>query len=275
MKQYGILAYPAGHSLSPAMHNAAFKALGIDAQYGVFEIPEDGLAEFMEQVKHEPVDGLSVSLPYKEAVIKCLDFLDEDAEKIGAVNTVLNKGGFLWGYNTDFSGAVRAMAEGAGSLSGKTVVVLGAGGAARAIAYGLLKDSARVFIKNRTIEKADKIAAEFSGMFGTEVISIPWDDNRGGDILINATSVWANNPNPEELPDFCHKDFVGSFGVVMDISYGKGGEGFLTPLLKIAESLGKTVIAGDKMLLYQAVEQFKIWTGKEAPLEVMRTALTA
>ena len=116
-KKYGILAYPAKHSLSPVMHNAAFKALAVDAEYGVFEVPENELPAFMEQVKHEPIDGFSVSLPYKEVMLNYMNEVDEDARKIGAVNTVVNRGGFLYGHNTDFIGSNTALEEGGGDFN--------------------------------------------------------------------------------------------------------------------------------------------------------------
>ncbi|MBD3360747.1 shikimate dehydrogenase [Candidatus Peregrinibacteria bacterium] len=275
MKQYGILAYPAKDSLSPVIHNAAFKALELDAQYGVYEIPEEKLAEFMKTVKHEPIDGLSVSLPYKESIINFINKLGEDAEKIGAVNTINNKGGFLWGYNTDFIGAINTLKEAVDDLDEKTAVVLGAGGSARAVIYGLLKEGAHVWIKNRTKEKADQIAMEFAEMFGREVHSVSWEEKATGDILINATSFWVNYPKPEKLPAFCDQNFVDEFSVVMDISYNVKGfeDPLITPLLKVARKLGKSVLTGDKMLLYQAIEQFKIWTEKEPPVDVMRKSL--
>src|SRR3989338_5066305 len=148
-KKYGILAYPAKHSLSPVMHNAAFKALALDAEYGVFEVPENELPAFMEQVKHEPIDGFSVSLPYKEVMLNYMNEVDEDARKIGAVNTVVNRGGVLYGYNTDFIGSNRALEEVCGDLNDRKAVVLGAGGAARAIIYGLLKEGSEVVVVNR------------------------------------------------------------------------------------------------------------------------------
>lgn len=263
-KQYGILAYPASHSLSPVIHNTAFEALSIDAQYGIFEIPENELSEFMERVINEPVSGLSVSLPYKEMILNFMNNIDEDARKIGAVNTVVNKGGFLYGYNTDFLGATRALKEKLSSLKGRKVVVIGAGGSAKAIVYGLIKEGAEVTVINRTKEKADQIAANF----GDSVRSAEFDKNTLGEILIHTSSIWTGN-NSEELPFFCEADYVKNFQLVMDIAYTP----LITPLLKVAQNLGIEFITGDKMLLYQAEEQFKLWTNEKAPLESMRKAL--
>ncbi|MBI4232552.1 shikimate dehydrogenase [Candidatus Peregrinibacteria bacterium] len=266
-KQYGILAYPAKHSLSPVMHNAAFKALGIDAEYRIYEIPDYELASFMENVKVEPISGLSVSLPYKEVIVNFLNRVDEDAKKIGAVNTVVNSGGALSGYNTDYSGATEALKETYGSLEGKKVVIIGAGGSARAVVYGLLREGASVWIKNRTRQKADMLAVEFAELFNAEIHSCDWNDLISGNILIHSTSLW--HERPEEIPSFCDLDYVNHFDVVMEVAYAP----LITPLLKAAEKLGKKTISGDKMLLHQAVGQFKLWTGQEAPVEVMREAL--
>ncbi len=272
MKKYGILAHPAGHSLSPVIFGAAFKAVGVDAEYRFYDVLERDLAEFMENVKHEPISGLSVSLPHKEAVFLYLDEIDEDARKIGAVNCVVNRGGFLYGYNTDFIGSNKALTEVVGGLSGKRAVVIGAGGAARAVVYGLLKEGAEVAIFNRHKEKAVGLAGEFSEMFGVEVISGGFDDEEsysGGDILIQATSIWTLNPEAE-LSDLISKDFVKKFDAVMDIVY----KPLMTPLLKTARDLEKTIISGDKMLLYQAIEAFKLFTEKEAPVEAMQKILS-
>jgi len=261
MKQYGILAYPAKHSLSPVMHDAAFKAFGIDAQYGVFEIPDHELGDFFEKVKHDPISGLSVSLPYKERVLDFMNEVSDDVKKIGAANTVVNNGGFLYGHNTDFMGSNRALKE-ATSISGKKVVVIGAGGSARAIAYGLKQEGAYVVVINRMKEKADKLAADLcveSGEYGAEV---------HGDILIHTTSLWTKG-GESELPFFCEESYLKNFELVMDIAYTP----LITPLLAAAKKLGIKYISGEKMLLYQAAEQFKLWTELEAPVEVMKKAL--
>ncbi|MFH1533690.1 MAG: shikimate dehydrogenase [Nitrospirota bacterium] len=270
-KKYGILAHPAGHSLSPAIFNAAFKEAGLDAEYRVYDVAEEKLAEFMNVVKHEPVSGLSVSLPHKEAVISYLDEVDEDARGVGAVNCVVNRGGFLYGYNTDFVGSNKALEEAVGELRGRKVVVIGAGGAARAVVYGLLKEGASVSIVNRHKEKAEKLASEFSGVFGREVLSGGMEDadKFDGEILVQASSIWTLNPE-SELRDLIPGDFVKKFDIVMDIVY----KPLMTPLLKAAESMGKTVITGEKMLLYQAVEAFKLFTEKDAPVGVMKKELS-
>lgn len=278
-KKYGILAFPAKHSLSPVMHNAAFKAAGIDAQYGVFEVPETELDEFLDVARHEPISGLSVSLPYKEDILDRLDFVDKDATAIEAVNTIVNRGGFLYGHNTDFIGAVRALEEAVGDLNQKLVVLLGAGGSAKAIAYGLLQKGAHIWIQNRTGAKAAAIALQFAENFQSEIHSDDWGSVHTADIVINTTSMWLKNPDMDEtsLPHFCDPEFLAEFEVAMDISYNNGMKNYpdplRTPLIQSAEEVGIKTITGDKMLLYQAAEQFKLWTDEEAPIEVMWEAL--
>ncbi len=262
MKKYGILANPAKHSLSPVMHNAAFKYLDIDAEYGVFEIGEDDLNSFMESVKLDRIDGLSVSLPYKVEMMKFLNEIDDAAKEIGAVNTVVNRGGFLYGYNTDYIGAIKAL-QGF-ELKGKKVVVAGAGGAVRAIVYGLKKEGAEVSVFNRTLEKAEEIGRDFGVKFG----DLEEMKNHSGDILIQATSIWTIDPG-KEVSKIFPDEFIKQFEVVMDIIY----KPLITPLLERAKALGVQAVSGDMMLLYQAAEQFKIWTGKEAPIEVMKEVL--
>ena len=271
MDQYGILAHPAKHSLSPVMHNAAFKELGVDAQYGVFDIPEHELSDFVEWVKHEPIQGLSVSLPHKQMIMHHLHRIDEDAEKIGAVNTVVNRGGHLYGYNTDYIGSVKALEEVLDDgLDGKQVVVIGAGGAARAVIYGVMKSGADVLVLNRSKEKAQQIAIEFAEMFETEIHVGDFGDNVGGDILIHTTSLWTKvDFEVNDLPYFAFPDFVENFDLVMDISYPP----LVSPLVESCKEAGTQCITADRMLLHQAVEQFQIWIEKEAPVEIMREAL--
>ena len=262
MNTYGILAYPAKHSLSPVMHNAAFKELDMDSEYRVYEIPEPQFGDFLGTVKHDPINGLSVSLPYKEAIMDHLNVADDDVKAIGACNTVHNKGGILYGYNTDYLGANMALQEEVENLKGSRICVMGAGGAARAIVYGLKKEGAEVFIVNRSQEKAADLAQEMGAEVG--------DKSMGGDILIQATSIWTLDQDIV-IEDFCPQEFVSGFDLVMDIAY----KPLITPLLEMAAEMGKTTVTGEKMLLYQGVAQFKIWTGEKAPIDVMREALVA
>lgn len=279
-KKYGILAYPAGHSLSPVMHNAGFKKLGIDAEYVLFERKPEELAAFVTEVRSEGIAGFSVSIPHKESIIAYLDQIDDDAFNIGAVNTVVNRDGVLHGYNTDWIGSNQALSEGFinlgqdGEMKGKIAVVLGAGGSARAVAYGLLKEGVHVWIKNRNKAKADAIAIEFAELFKTEIHSVPLDDMGTGDILVNTTSAWLNYELSEELPvggvfDYCDPVYLKAYQLVMDLIY----KPFNTPLIDAAAEANIECVTGENMLLYQGVKQFELWTGEKAPVEVMRGAL--
>jgi len=270
---YGILAYPAGHSLSPVVHNAAFKALGIDAQYGVFEIPDTELSAFIENARHEPISGLSVSLPYKEDILRYIDVMDEDAKKIGAVNTVVNKSGFLYGYNTDFVGAAEALREVFSDLKNVNAVIFGAGGAARAVIYGILKNGGKVScIINRTKENAEKLANEFSEMFGVEIVGIGLtDEKKEGNVFINTSSIWTLNKNMDfsEIGKYFSDEYLKNFECFMEIAYNP----LITPLIKKAQELGIEYITGDKMFLHQAVKQFEIFISEKAPIDVMKQTL--
>lgn len=261
MQIYGILAHPAGHSLSPALHNAAFKSLGLDAYYYSFDIAETELEDFMAGLNDGGVCGLSVSLPYKEKVMNFLDEIDEDAHAIGAVNTVKNEDGKLIGSNTDWLGIRMALSE-VTDFPGKKCLVLGAGGSARAAVYALKKAGvSEIWILNRTAEKAESLAKEFDCQFGSldEVAKI------APDIIVQTTSIWLEDPQAKLIDAEALKPGM----VVMDIVY----QPLLTPLLVQAKDRGCTIVTGDKMLLYQAVEQFKIWTEKDPPADVMRQTL--
>jgi len=272
MKQYGILAYPVKHSLSPVIHNAAFRELGIDAQYGVFERKADELEDFMHSVKEKGISGLSVSLPHKQNVMKYLDRVDDAAQKIGAVNTVVNESGVLSGFNTDWIGSNNALIEAVGDLKDKTVTILGAGGSARAVAYGCLYAGAHVWIKNRTKEKSDAIAVEFAELFNTEIHSAELEDMKAADILINTTSCWLDDSEDWQgtaIAAYVDSDHLANYDAVMDIVY----KPLITPLLWMALDAKVEIINGARMLLYQACEQFELWTGKKAPVEVMQDVL--
>ncbi|OCC16212.1 Shikimate 5-dehydrogenase I alpha [Dissulfuribacter thermophilus] len=257
-KLYGIIGHPVAHSLSPNMHNAAFKALGINAVYLAFDVVD--LRGAIQGVRALGVKGLSVTVPHKEAVIEFIDVVDQHVRSIGALNTIVNNDGLLYGTNTDWLGAVRAIEE-ICPIAGKRALVVGAGGSAKAIVYGLTLKGATVHVANRTEsrakELADRFGATFSGLSLSEELSF--------DILINATTcgMGGDTTMPVSI------EVVKKAEVVMDIVYAP----LETPLLKTAKALKKTTIDGLKMLLYQAVGQFELWTGKKAPVEVMKNAI--
>lgn len=256
---YGIIGNPVTHSLSPAMHNAALEASDINGAYLPF--PALDIKEAVIGVRGLGVQGVSVTIPHKENVMALLDDLDPVAVKIGAVNTIVNRDGHLTGLNTDWLGATRALAEKV-ELKGTNAVILGAGGSARAIGFGLLEKGVKFVLCSRTESRGQALAEELSCPW----ISLADADQLSGKILINATSVGMvphieNTPLPGEL--------LSRFQVVMDIVYAP----MQTRLLREAENAGCDVINGLEMLLYQGVAQFELWTGKTAPVSVMREAL--
>lgn len=255
-KVYGIVGHPVEHSLSPAMHNAAFEAAGIDAEYKLFDIdPEDpeALANFCYETDLNHIGGFSVTMPYKERIMDFLDHFEVLAKKVSSINTVKNENSNLDGYNTDATGAIKALQEKT-DIKGKKALVLGAGGAARAIAYGLKEFGAHVYIFNRTAEKADELADEF------DLESIGFRDIKDADfdIIVNATPV-----------SMLTADQIKKGATVMDIVTHP----LETPLLKEAKKAGAIPISGERMLLHQAAGQFEIWFEKPAPFAVMERAL--
>ena len=256
---YGIFGHPVAHSLSPAIHNAAFDALGINAAYLAFDVTD--LAGAVGGVRALGIRGLSVTIPHKTAIMEYLDEVELLASRIGAVNTVVNDTGRLKGVNTDWRGAISALEEKV-SLTGKRAVVLGAGGAARAVVAGLVHERALVHIANRTAERAREVADQVRCTWS----SLGETDELYGDILINTTSV-GMEPDAGKMP--VTAGVLRRFSVVMDIVYAP----VETRLLREAAAAGLVTINGLRMLLWQAVAQFETWTGLKAPIDVMERVL--
>lgn len=253
---------PISHSLSPLMHNTGYRVLGIerDNLFILCRVKSEKLEKFVGVIKLLGINGISVTLPHKESIIKFLDKLDSDAKKIGAVNTVINNSGILTGYNTDWLGAITAL-EKRTNLKGKKVAVIGAGGAARAIIFGLIKKGVKVKIFNRSLEKARELAREFNCETGDiKEIKVVKDF----DVIINASSV-----GMEEAKSPVDKSLLNSNKIIFDIVYSPKE----TKLIKDAKEKGAKVIYGYEMLLYQGVEQFKMYTGYEAPVKEMEEVL--
>lgn len=262
---FGILGNPVAHSLSPAMHNAAFRARGLNAVY--VPLPTSELEMAFAGIKALGFSGISVTVPHKVAIMPLLDAIDPVAQKIGAVNTLLFKhkaDGRLQctGVNTDWIGANQALAE-AIRLSGTSVLILGAGGAARAIGFGLCEAGAQIFIHNRNQAKGEHLAAQLGCLYLT---ATELRDLRA-DVLINATSV-GMQPKADALP--LEADLLSNFQVVMDIVYAP----LETRLLQEAAARGCKTVPGSNMLLYQATAQWQLWLGEEPPVDVMRAALS-
>lgn len=254
-----IIGNPIGHTLSPLVHNAAFEHLGLD--YVFLACRVEHLKEAVEGIRALAFKGISVTIPHKVAVMNYLDEIEAVAGRIGAVNTVVNRDGRLIGYNTDWSGAVRAL-EDVMSLQGKTAAVLGAGGAARAIAFGLREKGADPVIVNRTLSKAQALASELKCRFG----GIELMEKLSFDLVINATSV-GMYPQVHETP--VRKELLKNV-LVFDTVYNP----LRTRLIRAAEENGCPAITGLAMFINQAALQFEIWTGEQAPLDLMQKVAT-
>ena len=257
-KIFGILGRPVAHSLSPAMHNAAFRHLGINAVYVAFPVTD--LAQAVSGLRGLGIGGVSVTIPFKEEIIPLIDELDPQAAKIGAVNTVVNRDGRLTGYNTDWLGAMTALTAKI-SLKGRHVLILGAGGASRAIAYGIIQAGGRVSLTDVDQARAAALVKDLGG----EAIPLNAVGDCPATILVNATPV-GMTPDVDGIP--IDPDLLGRFEVVMDIVY----QPLQTRLLREAQAHGCATIDGLQMLIHQATAQFELWTGQEAPAEIMARA---
>ena len=267
----GIIGDPVEHTVSPAMQNAAFRELGLEYVYIPLKVTESNLIKAIDGIRALEFVGVNVTIPHKVAVISCLDEIDGLAEHIGAVNTIVNRGGILKGYNTDASGFYNALKAENITVLNKKIVILGAGGAARAAAFNLADKGARLTILNRNLAPADGIAGRVFQAFRTQIrVGELNSDNLKSaldeaDIMVNTTSL-GMSPYLEETPvsaSLLKKDLV-----VFDIIYNPRK----TRLLIEAEQKGLRIINGLEMLVRQGADAFELWTGQKAPVEVMRKA---
>ncbi|MFP3870578.1 MAG: shikimate dehydrogenase [Syntrophobacteria bacterium] len=252
-----LFGNPVAHSLSPQMHNAAFKHLGLNMIYLAFQV--ERAADAAAAMRACGFHGASVTVPHKEAMLVHLDEIDEASRTIGAVNTIINRQGRLVAGNTDWLGVVRSL-EQATELAGKRCLILGAGGAARAAVYGLGRAGVQVFLTNRTEVRGRRLADDLQCTF------VHWHswEHLEVDLLVNATTVGmgtGQSPVPRK--------WLRSGMVVMDMVYRPPR----TRLLRDAEEAGCQAISGLDMLLYQGAAQLELWTCRRAPLEIMRRAL--
>lgn len=261
MDVFGLIGTPVEHSLSPPMHEAAYEQLGMDARYVTFEPPADAAAAAIESAETLGVSGLNVTIPFKQDVLDAVA-PDSLAERIGAVNTVDFTGDTVRGYNTDAVGAVRALREHDVSLDG-TAVVVGAGGAGRAVAFGLADEGMAVRIANRTVERAHELAEAVPDATGHGIDDLP-SLCRDADVLVNCTSVGMEEDVSPVPAEALHADLS-----VLDAVYSP----LDTRLLRDARETGATTVDGAWMLLYQGVEAFERWTGETAPVDAMNEAL--
>jgi shikimate dehydrogenase len=259
---YGIIGRPLGHTLSPEMHNAAFDACNLNAVYLAFETQDiKGVVAAMRALN---IKGLSITIPHKSTVIPLLDEVDPLAAKIGAVNTIVNREGRLLGMNTDAGAGLRALESHQVIINQKSCLIIGAGGAARALAWSLKLKGGHMAITNRSPVKGKALAAELSCAF------VPWE-KRGAhkcEILVQTTPV-GMFPHPDQCP--VPEEMLKPGMAVMDIIYNP----LETRFIKLAQARGCIAINGLEMFIQQGAEQFRIWTGLDAPVAVMRKAVLA
>ena len=278
---YGVVGYPVAHSLSPAMHQAAFRALNLDAQYLAFEIPPDRLIEGLEILEKAGVLGLNLTLPHKQKVLPWLSEISLEASQIGAANTLKLNSGKRLGFNTDGKGFSQAIKESfSQSLSDLHILIVGTGGAGRAIAFQSAFEGCRqLLLANRTLEKAQSLVKELRAVFfgdmplesplKIEALSLDSENFvkkiENIDLIVNATSLGLKSE--EALPLPIH--FIKPNHLVFDAIYQA------TPFLQAAQKVGAKTANGLDMLLYQGALAFEIWFSQPAPVEVMRQALAS
>ena len=273
-KIVGLIGYPLGHSVSPAMHNAAFKELGLDYEYVPFEVEPADLPEALPGLRALHIAGFNVTIPHKEAIIPLLGDVTRLARTVGAVNTVVNQDGELTGYNTDGPGFIESLKEDASfEPRGKKVVVLGAGGASRAVAAMLAEMGAASLVISDIIEEKAKELAEYTG--GLSKTKCGWSkpdslllktEIEQADLLVNTTPLGMHpEVNKSPLPD---KIKLPKKLVVYDLVYNPAE----TKLLKTAKAAGCRAVSGLGMLVRQGALAFTVFTGEEAPIETMWSA---
>ncbi|GAD51945.1 LOW QUALITY PROTEIN: shikimate 5-dehydrogenase I alpha [Halarchaeum acidiphilum MH1-52-1] len=263
MDVYGLIGNPVGHSLSPPMHETAYDELGLDARYVTLEPDATDGAAAVEAADTLDFAGLNVTIPFKGDVLDAVE-PDDLARRVGAVNTIDFSGAVPTGHNTDVAGVRRSFDRFDVPLAGAESVVVGAGGAARAAAVALVEDGAGVHVANRTVERAEELAADVGGT-ASGLNALP-DAVADADVLVNATSVGMDeDEDVSPVPaDALHADLA-----VLDAVYSP----LETRLLREPSAAGATTIDGAWMLLYQGVAAFERWTGADAPVAAMNDAL--
>ena len=277
MKRAGVIGYPLGHSLSPAVFQAAFDSMDIKATYEAWPTEENQLEGRINALRGDDIYGANVTIPYKESVIPLLDRLDEDAEAIGAVNTIVHDGGDLIGYNTDLAGFDRALRDDAEfDPSRKRTAILGSGGAARAVAHALVRAGATsILVAGRKPSKLEAIVGSLRPVTapGVTISWCYWNDGAylnsmpRAELLVNCTPVGTLGSDSEgESP--IDADDMPTGGIAFDLVYNPQE----TPFLKLAAARDSKTVSGLGMLIYQAAGSFKLWTDNDAPVDVMLEA---
>ena len=266
-KTFAVIGDPINHSLSPNIHNAAFRELGLDCTYIAYRIPKDELAAGVESLKSIKISGFNVTIPHKVEMLKYLDETDDNCNLIGATNTVSNDNGKLKGYNTDMDGFLDPIKKRNITVKDSSVLLLGSGGAARAIVVAFIKEkAAKITIANRTKENAIKLA-QFAQKLGIDAVAKSFqeiDASSQHKFIVNATLIGLKN-EPSPLPKAC----INKDTIVYDIVYMPMN----TELIVQAKKNNATIIYGYEMLLGQAIRSFEIWHGIVAPYDTMKKAL--
>lgn len=267
---FGVMGDPVRQSKSPIMHNCALQELGIHGTYAALHVKPDALSDAIRGIRALGYLGVNVTIPHKVTVMEYLDEIDDAARLIGAVNTIVNDSGRLIGYNTDGIGYVRSLKEEVErNLRGKRILILGAGGAARGIVHALMQEEPeRIWIANRTVERAQELAVDFRTLgpivgLGTEQIADIYEEV---DVIINTTSV-GMFPHTEDVP--VNTDWLRPEMIVSDLIYNP----LETKFLRLAKQRGCRIHGGLGMFVYQGAYAFEYWTGKTAPVEAMRQAV--
>lgn len=268
----GVMGHPINHSFSPAIHNAALNAAGLDYAYLPLEVPAESLANTLKWIRTLNFRGFNVTIPHKNKILPLLDEVTEEAEKVGAVNTVVRENKRLIGYNTDIIGFIAGLKEANFIAEGKNAVILGAGGAARAVISGLIKEKIKnIAIIARNVEKAETLAKDFDSFknivcndFSSEEYKTAQKD---ADIIINTTPL-GMFPNTDAMPsvDF---SLVKKTALIYDVIYTPEE----TKLLKEAKANDLKIINGETMLVAQGAAAFKLWTGEEPNIDLMKQTL--
>lgn len=269
-KVVGIFGYPIEHTLSPVMHNSAFLHLGLDYIYLPFQVKEVDLKYAVLSIKALDIRGVNVTIPHKEKVIKYLDEVSDDVLKIGAVNTILNNNGKLIGFNTDKFGFIKSITQAGITLQNKKVLVLGCGGASRAVCFGLLEEGIySLYITDIFEKKAKKLKNDLKKFYKDKDIKVITTGSilevlSNVDILVNATPV-GMKPNTDASPVDTFEKSNNDL-IVCDLVYNP----VETKLIKMAKKQKLKTISGIDMLVWQGAKAFEIWTGIKPPYDIMR-----
>ena len=271
VKTYCIIGDPVHHSLSPAMHNAAFNSLHLNCTYIAFRVPKGQLEESINALRAIDIAGFNVTLPHKVDILRFMNYLDSSAEKATAVNTVHNVGGILKGYNTDIFGFIEPLRKRNVNFNGMNILLLGAGGSARAVIAGFseMKGINKITIANRTLEKARQLAKKGTDL-GLECQVTEMDNIKDiavkSHLIVNTTSIGMDQEKEESVIGYEH---ISKNTIVYDIVY----KPVVTNLLENARYAGADVVYGYEMLLEQGARAFEIWTDLRAPRDVMKKSL--